>query len=104
MKKKIQKTLIGSFDSSRLQERLYKIEDGRFAQIISLFEVKEKCEWCSAFNELLGEDCRDVCDQFPYCIGTCLSKEMLSYLNYKLGNITEGEHYANCGIITDKIP
>ena len=99
-KKRKTKTTAGKvYDEQRLQERLYKIDEGAFAQMISLFDIKDKCEWCCSFNKLLGANAQEPCDLFPLCIGTCLSNELLSYLNYKLGNITEKEHYKNSGVL-----
>lgn len=77
--------------------KLSQIDNGCYIGLIAAFEFRDACSDCYAFSPLQ----RDPGMQYRCrCLGSCpaetLSKEMKSYLWWKLGVISREQHVANC--------
>jgi hypothetical protein len=76
-----------------LTDKLKKIDNGRFEKIMSVLDISDVCFECGYFNLTKGDFYR--CRVFPGCIGATLSKDLISYLNWKLDFISSEEHLTN---------
>lgn len=72
------------------KERLCEIEDGRFADIVNVMDIKPVCEDCQAFDDSIPQGYR--CAIAPNCIGATLHKHLKSYFLLRLGKKTHAEH------------
>ena len=82
-----------------LSEKIIAIDNGRFEKIINTIDVKQICEECYYFNPTITDsDLAYRCKAPGLCIAATLSKNLLSYIWWKLELITESDHLANIGI------
>jgi hypothetical protein len=88
-----------ALDASRdFGAALLAIDDGRFSAIFKAMKVVPECLACDFFNlSLKDPEKRYMCCCAPTCIAATLSPRIISYINWKLGWITEKEHDKNIG-------
>ncbi len=78
---------------------LCEVDNGRFEDIIHVIKFTDSCAECDHFNLSINDWRRGYrCKCMPLCAAATLSKELISYLNWKLNWIDERQHLANLGI------
>jgi len=76
--------------------KLREIDAGRFGKLLRALEVTEECGRCDHFNLSVNDPDKGYrCYCESSCIAATLSPRLISYLNWKLGWITQGKHL--CG-------
>ena len=68
------------------------IDNGRFKSLIESLSVDNTCLNCKSFNE--KKDSQYRCRVMGSCIGATLSKDLLSYMLWKIELKTQKEHMA----------
>jgi hypothetical protein len=85
--------------NSALKTELSNIDEGRFKEIVSLFDVRDICGECGYFNLSIKDPMqRYRCNVMGSCIAATINHDMRSYLCWKMGWIDEAEHHKNIGI------
>lgn len=82
-----------------LRLALCDIDHGRFEDVIQVLKFSDSCSSCDFFNLAIKDITQGYrCKTMPTCIAATLHPNLISYLNWKLGWIDEGEHLVNIGI------
>lgn len=79
--------------------KLCEIDGGRFKDIIQALDITDVCGRCNYFNLSINDRTKGYrCHCTGSCIAATLHTKLISYLNWKMGWITEKQHNVNCGI------
>ncbi len=78
---------------------LCEVDRGRFEDVIHALHIDEACGKCDYFNKSVNDPRMQYrCYVSGLCIAATLHPHVVSYLNWKLGWITQEQHYVNCRI------
>lgn len=82
---------------SQLHIDLCEIDYPRFVKIIEALQIDDTCIKCDFFNLSIKDQRQQYrCKCSPSCIADTLHPRLISYFNWKLGLITQEEHFENC--------
>jgi hypothetical protein len=78
------------------KEKLIAIDEGRFSNLIKGLNVMDECYNCFYLNPKITDPRLGYrCKCAGSCIAATLSEQVLSYLFWKLGEISEKQHLDN---------
>ena len=76
-----------------LRIKLCEIDNGRFEDIIHAVKLTDVCQDCDSFNMSVKDQRKAYrCHCMPSCIAATLNTRLVSYLNWKLGWISQEDH------------
>ena len=84
-----------SKENQKMVDIMSTMENGRFKRLIDAINISDECFKCCYFN--FKEKCHNKCASIPTCFGSTLSRSTKSYLLWKLGIITQDEHFQRIG-------
>jgi len=91
-------------NNDTLMDTLCKIDKGRFKDLITAINVSETCQKCNSFNLAIKDKWKSYkCCCAGSCPAATLHPHLVSYLNWKLGWISENEHMHALGL-SNKMP
>jgi hypothetical protein len=80
-------------EEKTLRRKIEEIDQGKFKELVRSIHIPDACGNCNYFNLSISDPAKRYrCKVMLTCIAATLSWNLVAYINWKLGFITEAEY------------